>query len=310
MNFDLKELCKADGGIYRVETLEDSYNFCKKAALGHYENFPVGSILLPKDKRKYVFSIYAFARSADDIADENQIPQEQKINYLNIFKNFLYKFSNSNEYSTEIAQLQHHPIFASLHDAMKKLSIPAQTLEKLLIAFVMDAEFRQAVDWQDTLNYCSYSANPVGELILRIFNEYNKENVHYSDKICTGLQLANFWQDISVDLKNRRHYIPKEIFKKHKIDQENLLIQKNSIIFSSLLDEIIDYTFELFKEGKTLVHLLKSRRLRLEISITVNGGKAILKKVEKSKNDILFKRPKLSKLDFMGIILKSFIDII
>lgn len=307
MTYDLKALCENDGGQYKVNSLSESYDFCKKLALGHYENFPVASVLLPKDKRKYVFSVYAFARIADDIADEDQIPQEQKLTLLSKFKTMLYPCNTVT--NDELVNYCNHPIFASLHDTINELKIPKYTLEKLLIAFSKDSEFKQAVSWADTLDYCVYSANPVGELVLRVFEEYNKEKAYYSDKICTGLQLANFWQDLSVDIPRGRHYIPKEIFEKHKINQDNLLIQKNSIIFSSVLDEVNCFTIELFEEGKKLINLLKSRRLRLEISITVNGGIRILEKVMKNKENILLNRPNLSKLDILSVFFKSIASI-
>jgi phytoene/squalene synthetase len=197
---ELSNLTLKDGGIFKVHSIDKAYDFCKKIATGHYENFPVGSFLIPNQFRKYFYSVYAFSRIADDIADDISIEKKDyKIKLLNDYKNLI---------TTE--NIDGNPIFIALHDTMIKREIPPEPLQKLIKAFIMDSEFEQPNDFDDVLYYCEHSANPIGEMVLRIFGLYNHETTPLSDNICTGLQLANFWQDISTDKKMEEFTFPKK----------------------------------------------------------------------------------------------------
>lgn len=282
-----------DGGKYSGLNLEQSYRLCAEVTKSHYENFPVASLLVPKDKRKYVQVIYTFARLADDIADESDFSPEEKIKLLN---EIIISLNN---------KTPKNPLFIALQDTLSKTKIPKDPLIKLISAFKMDSEFKQSKNWDELLFYCENSANPVGELLLRIFDEYNEENAQYSDAICTGLQLVNFWQDFSRDLKINREFIPKEILNKYKINIHNINENDSSVI-ATMLEEIYEFTDQMFQNGKKLIGNLKSQRLKFEIKLTLEGGMAILKKVRKQKNLIFVNRPSLKKYELAGLFFKSF----
>lgn len=292
---NLKELTRKDGGIFKVTSLEESYEFCKKIALGHYENFPVGSIFIPKKDRKHFFAVYAFSRISDDISDEIPIEEKKlKISMLNEFSELI----NDNT-------INGNPVFKALQNTMNEKEIPDTPLKKLIKAFIMDSDFKHPESFDEVLNYCKYSANPVGELVLRIFDNYNSGTADLSDKICTGLQLANFWQDISVDAKKSRVYIPNDILKKYDLSKDNILNKKINDNFSICLKEIYDYTDNFFKLGTGIVDILNNFRLKLEIALIIQGGKRIMDKVREEGINIISARPVLKKYDYFGMLIKS-----
>lgn len=292
---EIYHLTEPDGGKFKVKTLDEAYDFCKSIALGHYENFPVGSILIPKRHRKYFYSIYSFSRLADDISDEIPFSEKDlKIELLDKFHNII----NSDDH-------QGNPLFMALSDTMKKKSIPPEPLQKLLIAFKMDSDFIHPESYDDILDYCSYSANPVGELVLRIFDLYNDTTAPLSDSICTGLQLANFWQDISVDINKNRIYLPKNKLAEYQIPLSDIQNQKINDNFGICLKDIYDYTDNFFILGNSLVTYLKYYRLKLEIATTIEGGRRILEKTRKMGTDILYNRPVLEKRDYFMIIIRA-----
>lgn len=289
----LDNLILQDGGIYTGLDLEGSYKLCKEIANSHYENFPVASALAPKSRRKYVYAIYSFARIADDIADESDNSKEDKLKILNRLEEYLTQ-KNAPE----------NPLFFAIYDTLDNTQITEEPLQKLLKAFKSDSDFNHPKNWDDVLNYCKFSANPVGELVLRVFDEYNEENIIYSDAICTGLQLTNFWQDLSRDLPNGRNYIPKDLIEKYQINLNDIGSQPEKKL-QALLDEIILYTENLFQKGEMLTKKLISKRLRLEIKLTLEGGKKILSKVKRSKTRIFAERPKVKKVELFKLLIKS-----
>ena len=207
----LFEFAEGDGGNYRADGLTESYAFCHWLATEHYENFPVGSVFIPAHERPHIYAVYAFARIADDIADElGEIDEQERVAALDRMKERL---------NDDIPDFPANPVFAALNYTMRKLSIPEDPPAKLIEAFKKDVEFTQPDDWDDLMDYCDKSANPVGELVLRIFDNYNETTKIYSDKICTGLQLVNFWQDLSRDISKKRYYIPKKILEKYGINE-------------------------------------------------------------------------------------------
>lgn len=293
----IMDLTQADGGRFGIQSLDDAYSFCEKIAKSHYENFPVGSLLIPKKIRKHFYAIYAFSRVADDLGDELTAKGASfQLKALNKFEDLLV---NSNV-STNC-----NPIFVALHNTMLEKNIPIAPLSKLLKAFRMDVEFSQPATMHDIENYCQYSANPVGELVLRLFDEYNNRNSILSDKICTGLQLANFWQDISRDIRISRYYYPQQLLDKYNISKDNLLLNKNSINLHSFLTELYNLTESYFLEGRELIELLANWRLRLEIKTIVGGGELILKKLKSLGTNVLATRPTLSKTDIFKIFFGS-----
>lgn len=295
---EIKDLCKPDGGRFKVNSESQAFDFCKIFANSHYENFPVGSILVPKKHRKHFFSVYTYSRVADDISDEPfDITKDERIELLEKF------------YSMIENEPQGNPLFWALKTTNKDRNIPNLPYRKLIDAFIMDSNFKQAKDWGDILHYCKHSANPVGELVLRIYGEYNDATIKYSDAICTGLQLVNFWQDISRDKKIGRFYIPKNLLQKYNLNN-NIFFDKDykyNELLESCLIKIYDYTQEFFIFGKNLVNQIKSIRLRKEISFTIAGGLKVLEKTKSLGTEIIEKRPKLSKKDFLFLMLSSII---
>lgn len=298
------DLTTPDGGEFGVSSVGNGFDFCKKLA-GHYENFPVGSVLIPAKFRNNFFAVYAFARLGDDIADElSEIGKANQLAALDRMESLILDFS------TEISDnKKQNPIFLALHFVLSQKIIPALPFQKLLNAFRSDILFVQAQDFSKVEAYCQNSANPVGELVLRIFDLYNSQTAPFSDAICTGLQLANFWQDISVDSKHGRIYIPQDLLKKYKLQTDDLLSGKFSPIFRKnfkyCLSELGEITQSYFNRGKNLLPHLPSLRLRLEIAVILQSGLAILNKSLKLEDKLLDKRPKLTKSDYFLIGLRA-----
>lgn len=290
------KLTKADGTGFDARSLDEAYDFCKSIALGHYENFPVGSILIKSSLRKHFFAVYSFSRVADDLADEpsESVSSEDRIEALNHFEALLAS-------PTEIQ----NPIFLALRDTMSRFSIPREPFSMLVEAFRRDVDFRQAETWVDTIDYCRHSANPVGEIVLRLFGAYSPITAPLSDDICTGLQLVNFWQDFSRDLPNNRFYIPLEILDKYGVTNDTLLLEENEQIQGEIVVEICDFAQSYFDRGKALIWHLDDFRLRMEIAATILGGQAILNKVRASGKSVFAHRPSIGKLEMIGILARS-----
>ncbi len=290
-------LTKVNSEILSTDTIEYSFNFCRYIALGHYENFPVGSILIPRDIRKHFYAIYAFSRFADDIADVPDIlNNNERLKYLSDFESILYCDVNK----------INNPIFLALFQTIREFNIPIPSLKKLITAFKIDVNFKQAETIEDLEHYCFYSANPVGELILMLFNCYNSNTAPLSDKICTGLQLLNFWQDLSLDLKNSRNYIPVSYLKKHSLNNDNLLMNPLPNL-KNCIDELLEITEKYFIEGKLLINFISDFRLKLELKVIIRAGFYFLNKMKRNSVSLLNERPKLSKFDSASILLKSLI---
>jgi squalene synthase HpnC len=273
-------------------TLEQAYRYCREITLNHYENFPVASVLLKKNVRQHVYPIYAFARHADDLADE----AADKSALLE-WRRLLHQSSHE-----KIS----HPVFLALSDTIRKFSLPISLFDDLISAFLQDLEKSRYETMAEVLAYCRKSANPVGRIILLLHDYRNEQLFQYSDFICTALQLTNFWQDVSIDLQKDRIYIPQDIFQKYGIN-EYVLFKKpydNKII--GVLKSLIQVTRELFVQGIPLLNHLKGR-LKWELMLTVQGGLAVLQKIQEIDYNLLETRPLLTKRDWLKIAAKSFI---
>ncbi len=299
---ELIELTMPTGGRYDVHSLEESEQFCKKLATSHYENFPVGSLLIPKKFRKHFFSVYTFSRIADDLADELITEgKEFQLAAIDNFEKLLFD-------KAFLTATSGNPVFVSLHRTMNECSIPAEVLARLLIAFRMDVNFKRPVTMQDNIDYCHYSADPVGELVLRIFGLWNQTTSPYSNSICTGLQLANFWQDISRDFIKGRVYIPSAILENLPLSaKDNLRVDENIGNFPVTLQYLCEMTDKYFTNGEILIKFLPYFRLRFEIALTIEGGRAILRKTKRLGNTILFQRPAITGFDLLMIFLNALV---
>ena len=282
--------------------INSSFKYCEYIAKNHYENFPVASLLIPKEKRKYIYSIYAFARVADDFADEPDIEggKEKRLALLDEWKAKLKNSYNEKAYD---------PIFIALASTVKDCKIPIEPLENLLKAFRQDVVKSRYENFKEVLDYCTNSANPVGRLILMVFGKHDEEMFKYSDKICTALQLTNFWQDVSVDLKKDRVYIPQDDLKNYGYSEEELINLKYNNNFKELIKFQVNRTDKIFEEGKQLIRLTAEdkslNRLTWELKLTWLGGKEILNKIKSLDYDVLSKRPKLNFFNKLKLLLKS-----
>jgi len=272
-------------------TTTEAFEYCKNIAIKHYENFPVG-LFIPKNLKKYVYSIYAFARFADDISDNENIPIEDRKSGLFEWLNMLDKCYEGKA---------DHPIFIALMETKNRFHIPKELFENLINAFLMDLEKNRFNNFEELLNYCNYSANPIGRLILLLFKKNNEENLLLSDKICTALQITNFLQDVKLDLKKDRIYFPLDDFKKNNYSEENFFNKIMNKNFINIITNQIEKTENLFNEGEKLLRNLNGK-LKFEIALTIIGGKYILNKVKKHKQKIFEKRPKLKFIDKLIII--------
>ena len=278
--------------------VEEAFAYCASVTDAHYENFPVASLFLPEEKRPYIQSIYAFARHADDFADEEKRPKEERLVLLDQWEKQLRLCYEEN--TPELT----HPVFIALRETVAKLSIPIESLQNLLTAFKMDVTKNRFSDFDDVLHYCRHSADPVGRLVLMIFGYRDEKLFQLSDYICTALQLANFWQDIAIDFKKNRIYIPQSDLRKFGYTEADL--QKGIVDerFQALIQFEIERTRKLFYEGAELPNLV-DRDLRLELKLVWFGGMKILRKIERVHFDVFCRRPTINVGNKLMILLNA-----
>jgi len=274
-----------------------AYEFCKKTALGHYENFPVGSVLFPKKSRKYIYAIYAFARTADDIADSDILSSEEKLLKLDVMEKNLDNIGKGGNPDDEI--------FTALKDTVESVKIPVQEFKNLLTAFKQDSVKQKYDNFEELIRYSAYSANPIGRLVLYVSGINDEKLFQMSDFVCTALQLANFWQDVSVDLKMGRIYIPANEMKKFNYNYDLLNARKENLDFINLIKSLCNRTKELFSNGKELDRHI-SGRLKYEFRTMYRGGITILDKIEKINYKVLTERVVINKSDKFKLLLKIF----
>lgn len=264
----------------------------------HYENFPVGSFLFPKEIRKDVALIYWFARTADDLTDEGNIEEEKRLENLNYFESRLTSLLNG-DFNNKIEE--------EFFSMIQKRKLNSKHFYDLLSAFKQDVVKKRYETFNELTDYCNRSANPVGRLILELHGFNNEKMIFQSDSICTALQLTNFWQDTSIDWEKGRIYYPKEDLIRFEISENTFEEKENSINFKQLVRFQIERTYDFFKKSEELINSLNGR-LKIEILWTIYGGKKILQKIEKTDYSVLTKRVKLNKTDFVYLLLKSVIN--
>jgi squalene synthase HpnC len=279
----------------RTINLRDAYAHCERLARRHYENFPVASLLLPREKRRHIYSIYAFARGADDFADEGNIPADERIARIVRWQQQLDQC-----YSGKPS----HPVFVALGRTVNELEIPKEYFLALLTAFRQDVIKRRYETFDDLIEYCSHSANPVGRLVLHVFG-YRDENLYrYSDFLCTALQLTNFWQDLEIDLAKNRIYIPLEDMDRFDYYEGELIAKRATSEFKRLMQLQVERTRALFRAGFHLTRIV-GKDLRTELRLTWFGGTKILEKIEQLDYDVFGRRPTMHLWDVPGIILHA-----
>ncbi|OQY66819.1 MAG: squalene synthase HpnC [Polyangiaceae bacterium UTPRO1] len=269
---------------------------CERIARAHYENFTLGSRLLPRHLRRHIAAIYAFARTADDLADEEASP-ERALAGLDAWER---------ELEACYAGTPCHPIFVALADTVRTYAIPIEPFRRLLAAFRMDARFAGFETFADLRRYCAHSANPVGHLVLYLFGYGDAERQALADDICTALQLTNFWQDLAVDLRKGRIYLPREDMARFGYGPDDLQRQAVTAAFRELMTFQCARTRGFFTRGLALASLLDRSRAR-EIRLFAAGGLAILDRLEAVGYDAFSARPTLSRWVKMGLVARALV---
>ncbi len=279
-------MSKAPSGEPARWTREEAYAYCAAVARAHYENFPIASLAIPRRLRPHVCSIYAFARAADDFADE-AAHDGRRLEQLGRWEAHLDRCLEGKA---------DHPVFMALGETIATFDLPPALFRDLLDAFRQDCRVRRYGSWDELLDYCRRSANPVGRLVLGLFGLADDARARFSDAICTGLQLTNFWQDVSVDLRKDRIYLPAEDRQRFGVTEEDLRSGRLHEGFRALLLEMIGRTRRCFEEGRPLLGKLHGR-LGLEIRLTWLGGNRILDRIEGAGCDVFRARPALTRGD-------------
>jgi phytoene synthase len=275
-----------------VPSLEAAYGECLRLVRDHYENFPVASLWLPPLQRRSVAAVYAFARVADDFADEPVWAADERLNLLADWRARLRACR---------ADHARHPVFWAVADTLERFALPLDPFERLVTAFERDVTVRRHPRFEDVLDYCRHSANPVGELVLRISGEWTPRRGAWSDDICTALQLANFWQDVAVDAKKDRLYVPLEDLKAAGVTEAECLEGPADGRLADLLRRQVERTEELFRRGRPLCDDVPPR-LRRELRLVWLGGMRILEKVRARGFDSWSGRPSLGAGDWARLL--------
>jgi len=256
----------------------------------HYENFPVASILLPMRLRKPIGLIYAFARQADDFADEGDLTPEQRLELLNGFKLELDKITHN--------QATDSALFTALNAMIKQHNLPLAPFYDLLDAFSQDVVKSRYENFGEVMDYCRRSANPVGRLLLHLYGYATPRNIGLSDAICSALQIINFLQDVAIDYKKDRIYFPLDEMQKYKITEKQIANAETHGTWSMFMEFEIDRARRLLQSGAPLGLVLPGR-IGLEMRMIIAGGERILHKLHKSRGDIYNQRPVLSPRDWL-----------
>jgi len=256
----------------------------------HYENFPVASLLLPRRMRRPVEAIYRFARGADDIADEGEASNDERLRGLA-------------HYAAELERIEHGKLpesapFVELASVIAEWKLPLALFHDLLDAFAQDVVQKRYADFPELMDYCRRSANPVGRLVLHVFDRASEDNLHRSDAICSALQLINFWQDIAVDWAKGRVYLPLDDIARFGVSEQAIAEQRCMPEWTALLDFQVERSRQLMLTGAPLARALPGR-LGWEIRLTVQGGLRILDRIRCSRGDVFRARPLLGPMDWL-----------
>lgn len=267
----------------RAESVSEAFAWCKRLATGHYENFPVGSLLLPASIRPHVFNVYAFSRVADDIADEPWTSNaSERLKRLDALDDLVLQASQGRTSSGNV-------LLVALSQSILDCSLSAEHLRALLSAFRQDVQFRRPQTWDEVLDYCTRSANPVGRLILEISGVRNPKANQASDAVCTALQLINFWQDVSKDLPAGRNYLPVL-----EAATELATLRQGLALARGMLHE-----------GRS-VGAYVGGRLGLELRFIVACGMRMLRKCERLDQQLFTHRPVLQRSDYLWALLAAY----
>jgi squalene synthase HpnC len=275
-------------------SLAESQAYCRRLAESHYENFTVASRLFPRDLHQHLCNVYAYCRWADDLADEAG-DAARSLALLDWWERQL-----ENLYAGDAV----HPVFVALRETVREFDLPRQPLADLLIAFRRDQSQTRYETLVDLLTYCQCSANPVGRIVLAIGCSTSDENVRLSDQVCTGLQLANFCQDVRRDWDRGRIYLPLDACRRYGWDEAKFAAGQSDDAFRRLLQELVDAAEAMLVSGRPLVGRV-SRDLRPSVGVFVEGGLAILAAIRRARYDVWSRRPTVGRWTKLHLLAKA-----
>jgi squalene synthase HpnC len=281
--------------VPRTGPLAAAYAACEALARSHYENFPVASRLLPASMRPHIAAVYAFARVADDIADEGQEPPAVRQARLQAWQRVLHTAVADPRLDRPAAS-RDEMMMTALGHTIRSLDLPLSLFDDLVSAFGQDITTNRYLSWTDVFDYCRRSANPVGRLVLRIAGHRDDRLDRSSDALCTALQLTNFWQDFGRDWRAGRLYVPFEVSLKTGARERDLAEERWTPNWTSAMEACIATTRELFARGRFVCDGVGGR-LRFELRLTWHGGMCVLDRVTGARDVLLTRRPKLHGTD-------------
>jgi squalene synthase HpnC len=278
----------------RLPSTAEAQEYCRRLAHSHYENFSVASWFLPERLRQHFYNVYAYCRIADDLGDEVGDPQAS----LQLL----------DEWEAELdacyAGNPRHPVFVALAETVRKFDIPRQPFADLLLAFRQDQTIHRYETFDALLEYCHYSANPVGRLVLYLCGYRDAERQELSDRTCTALQLANFWQDVSVDYSKGRIYLPLEDLRRYQVSEEDIAANKNTPAFCAMMGFEVQRAREWFREGWPLSKQV-NRELAVDLELFSRGGQEILNAIERQGYAVLGRRPAISRTRKLALVARA-----
>jgi squalene synthase HpnC len=284
--------------LERNWTAADSELYTRWLATHHYENFHVATFLLPKSLHQDFYNVYGFCRWADDLGDEIGDTRES-LRLLAWWRE---------ELEAMYAGCPRHPVFVALEGTARRHNLPKQLFADLIRAFVQDQTVTRYRTWAEVFGYCRYSANPVGRLVLRLCGYADDARDEMSDATCTALQLANFWQDVTVDLQKDRIYLPLALLERHGYTETELFAGKFTPAFRAVMKDAVDVAREWFVEGLPLAQTV-NRRLAFDLDLFSRGGMQILRRIERQGYDVLRRRPHITKVERVLLLLGSVVRV-
>lgn len=308
-------------------TTEAARQYCQRLARSHYENFTVGSWLVPKDKLRHIYAVYAYCRTVDDLGDEAALegsdPSSLEVDTVSLLAARLegstggfggddraYRLALLDLWQAELEACYQgtptHPVMVALRESIDAFDLPAEPFLKLIEANRMDQRSQRYPIYDDLLHYCDHSANPVGRLFLYLFGYRDEERQKMADATCTALQLANFWQDVARDYRKGRIYLPLEDMARFGYTEEELAQGVVTPEFSQLLAFEVERAMDLFRQGAPLASTLDGVA-RLDVALFTRGGVAVLEAIRKQRYDVLTARPSLSRARKAGLFLSTWL---
>jgi squalene synthase HpnC len=275
-------------------TLAEAQAWCQRLTETHYENFHVASWFLPKRLRKHFHAIYAYCRVSDDLGDETGDP-ETGLALLDLW---------GQELDACYRGETRHPVFVALAETIRACGIPKQPFADLLVAFRRDQRAVRMGTMQDVLDYCHYSANPVGQLVLYVCGYRDEERFRLSDFTCTALQLANFWQDVREDYARDRIYFPQEDMRRFGVDEAMIAEGRFTPQFRELMRYHVELARAMMRDGLPLIGMV-DRELAVDLDLFSRGGLEILRAIEEQDYDVLRARPAISKARKAMLLLRA-----